>query len=88
MDSDIPVKEIDEMLNSVSEKVPKLIKGLIGSLYSAEAGSQMGKAVGNFYKEMVDAGIPADDALKMAKDYMISLKDVQAYFTKDKKENE
>lgn len=78
MSESIPVKEISEMLDSVSDKVPKLIKGLMGSLYSAESGSNMGQAVGNFYKEIVEAGIPKEDALKMSKDYMLSLKDIAA----------
>ncbi len=78
MSESIPVKEISEMLDSVSDKVPKLIKGLMGSLYSAESGRNMGQAVGNFYKEIVEAGIPKEDALKMSKDYMLSLKDIAA----------
>lgn len=74
--ADIPVKEIGELLDEVSGKVPKLISGLMDTLYSAEAGKKMGQSVGNLYKELVDSGIPQDDALKMAKDYMLSIKDV------------
>jgi hypothetical protein len=70
------MNEIGEMLDTVSSKIPGLIKGVIGTLYSADAGSNMGKAVGSFYKELVEAGIPADEAIKMARDYMLSLKDV------------
>ena len=76
MAHDIPGKEIYEVLNWVSTKIPNLIKGIIDSLYSAEVGKGMGQAVGNMYKEMVEAGIPNEDALQMARDYMISLKDM------------
>jgi hypothetical protein len=69
-------KDIGEMLDTVSAKIPALLNGVIGTLYSAEAGSNMGKAVGSFYHELLEAGIPADEAIKMAKDYMLSLKDV------------
>lgn len=72
----IPTKEIGELLDDVSTKIPKLIQGIFGSLYSSEAGKNMGQAVGNFYRELVDSGIPAEEALKMAQEYMLSLKDL------------
>jgi len=76
MSSEIPVKEIGELLDQVSNKVPKLIDSLMGSLFSAEAGKKMGQAVGSLYKELLEAGIPQEEALQMAKDYMLTLKDV------------
>ena len=80
-DSGIPVKEIGELLDEVSGKVPKLINGLMDTIYSAEAGKKMGKSVGNLYKELIDSGIPKEDALKMARDYMLSLKDITSNFS-------
>jgi hypothetical protein len=76
----IPTKEIAELLDEVSTKLPKLINGLLGSLYSAEAGKNIGQAVGALYKEMIEQGIPKEDALMMAKDYMLSLKEVTKNF--------
>ena len=76
MPQDIPVKEISELLETVSTKVPTLLKNVLGSLYSQEAALEMGKAVGTLYKELVAAGIPEDAALKMTSDYMFSLKDL------------
>lgn len=73
---DIPVKEIGELLDEVSGKVPKLITGLIDTIYSAESGKKMGQSVGNLYKELIDCGIPQEEAIKMAKDYMLSIKDI------------
>lgn len=78
MSEDIPTKEIGELLDSVSEKIPKLITGLMNSLYSAESGKNIGQAVGNFYKELIAAGIDEATALQMAKDYMISIKEIAA----------
>ena len=74
--ADIPVKEIGELLDEVTGKLPKFITGLIDTIYSAEAGTKMGKSVGNLYKELIDSGIPQEDAIKMAKDYMLSIKDI------------
>ena len=81
--ADIPVKEIGELLDEVSGKVPKLITGLMDTVYSAEAGTKMGKSVGNLYKELVDSGIPQEEAIKMAKDYMLSIKDIAGNFGGD-----
>jgi hypothetical protein len=74
MPNDIPVKEIGEILDEVSSKLPKLLNSLMGTLYSAEAGKNMGQAVGNLYKELIESGIPQDAALQMAKDYIITIK--------------
>ncbi|MDR7855615.1 hypothetical protein [Tissierella sp.] len=75
-------KEIGEILDAVSDKVPKLISGIMGTLYSAEAGKNMGQAVGSLYKELLESGIPQDVALDMAKNYMLSLKDVSKFVDK------
>ncbi|MCL6446238.1 MAG: hypothetical protein K6T83_22795 [Alicyclobacillus sp.] len=76
MKQEIPVNEIRELLETVSTKVPELIRNLLRTVYSQEAGSEMGKAVGNLYKELIAGGLPEDVAVKLATDYMFSLKDV------------
>ena len=74
MSKEIPTQELGELLDMVSSKLPGLINNLLKTLYSQEAGEQMGKAVGHFYKELIAAEIPPEEALKMAKDYMLTLK--------------
>ncbi len=74
--NDIPVQEIGEMLDMVSTKIPKLIKDIMISLYSEDAAVSMGKAVGIFYKELINAGIDQKEALQMTKDYMNTLKNL------------
>lgn len=88
MPSDIPVKEIGELLDEVSGKLPKMISGLMDTMYSAEAGKKMGQAVGGFYKELIDSGIPSEDALKMSKDYMLSIKELVNSFGKSTETSE
>jgi hypothetical protein len=73
---EIPVQDIKELLQAVTDKVPALLTQLRNTLFSAEAGQELGRAVGAFYKELVDSGIPAEDALAMAKGYINSLQSV------------
>lgn len=75
-ESGIPVKEIGELLDTVTTKLPTLVNGIVSSLYSEEAGANIGKSVGSLYKELLAAGIPQEEALQMAKDYMLSMKDL------------
>lgn len=63
------LQEVSEMLEVLGEKVPKLVKEVIGSIYAPSTAADMGRAVGIYYKELVENGIPREDALQMARDY-------------------
>ncbi|MCF6460328.1 hypothetical protein [Clostridium sp. Cult3] len=76
------VKELAEILDTITDKIPQLITGVVNTLYSAEAGKNIGQAVGSLYKELVDSGIPEEAALDMAKSYMLSMKDISAMTNK------
>lgn len=56
----------------LSTEIPKLIDGIRKAAYSEEAGREMGRAVAAFYSSLVEAGIPGDQALAMAKEYLAS----------------
>lgn len=70
------VEELKEVLDVISEKIPGLLRGLRDVLYSRDSAESMADAVGTFYKKLVEAGIPKEDALEMARGYMINLRDV------------
>jgi len=73
------VEELKEVLSVVSKEVPALIKSIIASVFSEEAGRDMGKAAAAFYKELKDAGMPEETAVKMTENYVsvfTSLSDV------------
>jgi hypothetical protein len=63
-------EELKEMISVFSDKVPALIKGLIQSVFSAEAAADMGKAAATYYKELKAGGIPDEVAVKMTQDYI------------------
>jgi hypothetical protein len=64
---------LPELMNVLNDSIPKLISGLIGSVYSPEAAGNMGAAVGKFFRELVDQGIPEDVALDMTKKFVGAL---------------
>lgn len=63
-------EEVKEILGVVSTQIPALIKGIIGAVFSEEAGKDMGRAAGAFYKELKESGMPEDVAVKMTQNYI------------------
>lgn len=63
-------EELKEVLNVISKEIPGLIKGLVSSIFSEEAGRNMGKAAAAFYKELKEASMPEDVAIKMTENYI------------------
>jgi len=63
-------ENIKEILGVVSSEVPALIKSILSSVFSEEAGRNMGKAAAAYYKELKSGGLPEQVAVKMTEDYM------------------
>jgi hypothetical protein len=63
-------EEVREILGVVSAEVPALIKSLLSSVFSEEAGKSMGKAAAAYYKELKDGGLPAQVTVKLTEDYL------------------
>ena len=63
-------ENIKELLSVVSSEVPGLIKNILGSVFSEEAGRTMGKAAAAYYKELKEGGLPDQVAVKLTEDYM------------------
>ena len=78
---DMGVEDVGRLLDEIATKIPKLIEGLHKSYYSPENAANAGKAIGAFYKELVEAGMSQDVALRLTENYMVSVKDF-ANFTK------
>jgi len=68
--------ELREILGIVADKVPGLLRGLRDILYSPEAAENMAGAVATFYNKLVEAGVPKEEAMDMAKGYMINLREL------------
>lgn len=70
------VEDLREVLSAISEMVPNLLRELRGVLYSKDAAESMADAVSTFYRKLVEAGIPREDAMEMTRGYMINLRDL------------
>jgi hypothetical protein len=66
-------KEIAEIMESVSAKIPTLVKGVLDSFFSPEAAANIGKAVAVFRKSLIEGGIPEAEAQEMTREYLQTL---------------
>lgn len=66
------VEELKEVMSTLKETVPDLIKGIVDALYSAQNAEDFGKQVANFYKSMIDAGMDKKEAFALTKQFMDS----------------
>jgi hypothetical protein len=66
-------EEIKEIFGALSDSIPKLIGGLIGSVYSAERAEDRAAAIGGFYTKLKEQGIPDEMAMELTKKYVAGL---------------
>jgi hypothetical protein len=66
-------KALPELFGALNESIPKLISGLIGSVYSPESAGNMAAGIGKFYKNLIEEGIPEDVALDMTRKFVGAL---------------
>jgi hypothetical protein len=64
---------LPELFGALNDSIPKLISGLIGSVYSPESAGNMAKGIGQFYSNLVAEGIPEEVALDMTKKFVNGL---------------
>ncbi len=64
---------LPDLFGALNESIPKLISGLIGSIYSPESAGNVAKGIGKFYSNLIEEGIPEDVALEMTKKFVSSL---------------
>ncbi|MFW9787215.1 MAG: hypothetical protein ACFFE2_09715 [Candidatus Thorarchaeota archaeon] len=64
---------LPELFSAINDAIPKLISGLIGSVYSPEAAGNVAAGIGKFYSNLIAEGIPEDVALDMTKKFVGAL---------------
>jgi len=63
-------ENLKELLSVVSTEVPTMIKSIVSTVFSEEAGRNMGKAAAAYYKELKAGGLPEEVAIKLTEQYM------------------
>jgi len=71
-------EHLGPLLDTVTEKIPALLRSIRQSIYSEEAGSELGRAAGAFYKELRDSGIAEAEAMEMTRSYLRTMQDAVA----------
>lgn len=66
-------EEVAEIFETLSTKIPTMIRGVLDSLFSPEAAANMGKAVAEFRRNLIEGGIPEDEAMEMTRQYLATL---------------
>ncbi len=64
---------LPDLFGALNESIPKLISNLIESIYSPESAGNVAKGIGQFYRNLIEEGIPEDVALDMTKRFVSSL---------------
>ncbi len=63
-------EDVAFILETVSDKIPNMIKGILEAFFSPEAARSMAGSVAEFRKTLIDGGIPEDEAMDMTREYM------------------
>jgi len=66
-------EDIASIMETVSTQLPGMIKGILHSFFSPEAASNIAKAVAAFRKNLIEGGIPEDEAMSMTREYLSTL---------------
>ena len=66
-------KVIGELLDVVSERVPKLLSDISDVLYGEGRAKQYAVSVATFYKELKEAGMSDEEAFSLTQQYMSAL---------------
>ncbi|HXX87406.1 MAG TPA: hypothetical protein VEH86_03050 [Candidatus Acidoferrum sp.] len=69
-DKKMNAENFKEFFGVVSSEIPTMIKSILASVFSEEAGKNMGKAAAAYYKELKNGGLPEQVAVKLTEDYM------------------
>lgn len=66
-------KEVAEIFETLATKIPEMINGIVGSLFSPDSAANMGKAVAEFRKSLIEGGISEEEATQMTREYLGTL---------------
>ena len=66
-------EDVKKILAAVRNEIPGMLRDIVDVLYNEKSAQSMGKAVGTYYKTLLQSGIPEEAALEMTKGYVINI---------------
>lgn len=73
-DNEMPdAEELRKIMQTLSETVPGLLESMTKVIYGEKESANFGRAVANFYKTLVDAGMSSEQAFRLTRDYMSNI---------------
>ena len=66
-------EELRGIFKVLGEEVPGLLEKLTKIIYGVKESEDFGKAVGNFYKALKDAGMSNEQAFQLTQEYMSNI---------------
>jgi hypothetical protein len=66
-------QELRGIFKVLGDEVPGLLERLTKIMYGVKQGEDFGKAVGNFYKALLDSGMSKEQAFSLTQDYMSNM---------------
>jgi len=66
-------KEVKEILDVISDRIPALLNNLTDVLYGKASAEKYGQAVSNFYTTLKKSGMSDEQAFRLTEQYMSSL---------------
>ncbi|EDY35371.1 hypothetical protein ABOONEI_2819 [Aciduliprofundum boonei T469] len=71
-DDEKDIEEFKEVMNTLRDFIPAMIREIVEALYSGQSAEEFGKQVANFYKSLVDAGMNNEQAFTLTQKFMES----------------
>lgn len=78
-------EDLAKVLDTLSDKIPKMIRGLMDSFFSPEAAANIAKSVAEFRKNLIEGGISEGEAMEMTREYLRTLTNWQGMMSEARK---
>ncbi|MFP3951434.1 MAG: hypothetical protein ACLFVP_04760 [Candidatus Bathyarchaeia archaeon] len=75
-------EEVSQIFDTLSDKIPKMIKDIMDSFFSPEAATNIAKSVAVFRKTLIENGIPEEEAMDMTREYLQTVTNWQGMIKK------
>lgn len=69
-------ENIGPLFDKLTTKLPGLLRAITQTMYNEDTARELGRAVGTFYRELCESGVPQEEALEMTHSYLKSMQSI------------